>query len=76
VQLKLAKYFHEFATYIRANAHLIPNYGERYRCGEAISSAIAESTVNQVVSKRTCKSSRCAGYQRAPNSSSRSVPPS
>jgi hypothetical protein len=55
VQLKLAKYFHEFATYIRANAHLIPNYGERYRCGEAISSAIAESTVNQVVSKRMCK---------------------
>jgi hypothetical protein len=55
VQVKLAKYFHEFATYIRANAHLIPNYGERYRCGEAISSAIAESTVNQVVSKRMCK---------------------
>jgi hypothetical protein len=55
VQLKLARYLGEFATYIPANAHLIPNYGERYRCGEAISSAIAESTVNQVVPKRMCK---------------------
>jgi hypothetical protein len=50
-QVKLAKYLGEFATYIRANAHLIPNYGERHRCGEAISSALAESTVNQVISK-------------------------
>src|SRR5262249_52571460 len=54
-QVKLAKYLGEFATYIRANAHLIPNYGERHRCGEAISSALAESTVNQVISKRMVK---------------------
>src|ERR1700680_4312312 len=33
----------------------IPNYGERYRSGEAISSAFVESTVNQVVSKRMVK---------------------
>jgi hypothetical protein len=32
-----------------------PNYGERYRNGEAISSAFVESTVNQVVSKRMVK---------------------
>jgi len=31
----------------------IPNYGERYRYGEAISSAMAESTVNQLISKET-----------------------
>ena len=37
-------------TYIRANASSIPNYGERYRAGEAISSSLAESTVNQVIS--------------------------
>jgi hypothetical protein len=55
VQVKLAKYLHEFAVYIRLNAHLIPNYGERHRRGEAISSAIAESTVNNVVSKRMVK---------------------
>jgi len=50
-QRKLAKYLVEFAGYIRANATWIPNYGERRRCGEAISSAFVESTVNQVVSK-------------------------
>jgi hypothetical protein len=32
-----------------------PNYGERHRCGEALSSAFVESTVNQVVSKRMVK---------------------
>ena len=30
-------------------------YGDRYRHGEAISTAFAESTVNQVVSKRMVK---------------------
>jgi hypothetical protein len=54
-QVKLAKYLGQFATYIRANAHLIPNYGERHRCGEAISSALAESAVNQIVAKRMAK---------------------
>jgi len=54
-QVKLARYVSEFATYIRANAHVIPNYGERHRCGEAISSAPAESAVNQVVAKRMVK---------------------
>lgn len=32
-----------------------PNYGERYRAGERISTGYVESTVNQVVSKRFCK---------------------
>ena len=54
-QRKLAKYLKEFAGYIRANTAWIPNYGERHRCGEAISSAFVESTVNQVVSKRMVK---------------------
>jgi hypothetical protein len=55
VQVKLAKYLGEFATYIRADAHLTPGYGERHRCGEATSSAHAESAVNQVISKRMVK---------------------
>jgi hypothetical protein len=45
----------EFGGYLRANAASIPNYGERYRAGEVISSSLAESTINQVVSKRMVK---------------------
>lgn len=52
---KLAKVLAEFQGYIENNRGAIPNYGERYRNGEAISSAIAESTVNQVISKRMVK---------------------
>jgi len=33
----------------------IPNYGERYRYGERISTGFVKSTVNQVISKRFCK---------------------
>src|SRR6266498_4235719 len=54
-QRKLLRAVTEFGGYIRANGAWIPNYGERYRCGEAISSAFVESTVNQVVSKRMVK---------------------
>ncbi len=54
-QVKLLKAVTEFDTYIRANADRIPNYGERRRCGETISTAFVESTVNQVVSKRMVK---------------------
>ena len=54
-QTKRAKAVHEFDGYIRANGNSIPNYGERYRNGEPISSAFVESTVNQVVSKRMVK---------------------
>jgi hypothetical protein len=54
-QRKLLKAVTEFGGYIRTNASCIPNYGERYRYGEVISSAFVESTVNQVVSKRMVK---------------------
>jgi hypothetical protein len=52
---QLRKAVGEFRTYIGNNRHLIPNYGERYRHGEAIAIGFVESTVNQVVSKRFCK---------------------
>ena len=52
---QLRKAVEEFRTYIVNNRHLIPNYGERYRNGEAIATGFVESTVNQVVSKRFCK---------------------
>ena len=42
-------------TYIQNNQNMIPNYGERHRYGEAISTAFVESTVNEVVSKRMVK---------------------
>ena len=45
----------EFASYISTNRAFIPSYGERYRYGEAISTALVESTVNQVISKRMVK---------------------
>ena len=54
-QHKLLKMVTECGGYIRANARCIPNYGEKYRNGEAISSAFVESAVNQVVSKRMVK---------------------
>jgi hypothetical protein len=45
----------EFTGYIRANTAFICNYGERHRCGEAVSSAMAESAVNQIISARMVK---------------------
>jgi hypothetical protein len=48
---KLGKAVREFDSYLRANAERIPNYGERRRAGEAISTAFTESAVNQVISK-------------------------
>src|SRR5262245_8177616 len=54
-QRKLRKAVREFGGYIAANKPYIPNYGDRYRNGETISTAMAESTVNQVISKRFVK---------------------
>lgn len=51
----LHKYLSELHTYIRNNRHSIPNYGERYRNGERISTGFVESAVNQVVAKRFSK---------------------
>ncbi len=52
---KLLKAVGEFDSYIRANTERIPNYGERYRAGETISTSFVESAVNQLVSKRMVK---------------------
>jgi hypothetical protein len=52
---QLVKALSQLRTYIVNNRHLIPNYGERYRKGEAIATGFVESTVNEVVSKRFCK---------------------
>ena len=52
---KLAAGLTEFEIYIRNNRAFIPNFGERYRQGETISTAFVESTINQVVSRRFVK---------------------
>ena len=52
---KLAAGMSEFEIYIRNNREFIPNFGERYRQGERISTAFVESTINQVVSRRFVK---------------------
>ena len=52
---KVANGLTEFETYIRNNREFIPNFGERWRQGETISTAFAESTINQVVSRRFVK---------------------
>lgn len=44
-----------FDTYLCNNQKFIPNFGERYRQGDTISTAFVESTINQVVSKRFVK---------------------
>jgi hypothetical protein len=46
---------HKLYCYLRSNARFLVNYGARYRKGLPISSAIAESAVNQVVSTRMAK---------------------
>ena len=52
---KLTAGIAEFETYIRNNQESIPNYVERYRQGEPISTAFVESTIKQVVSRRFVK---------------------
>jgi hypothetical protein len=55
ITAKLERGVTEFDTYIRNNQKFIPNFGERYRQGDTISTAFVESTINQVVSKRFVK---------------------
>ena len=61
---KLYKAVLEFTTYIENNRRFIPNYGERYRNGERISTGFVESTVNYVVSKRMVKKQQMRWSQR------------
>ena len=63
---KLCKAVQEFDTFIERNGGFIPNYGERYRNGERISTGFVESTVNQVVSKRMVKKQQMRWSHRGP----------
>jgi hypothetical protein len=57
---QLVKSVGEFRTYIVNNGHLIPNYGERYRNGEAIATGFAESA------NGSASGSRCSGRNAEP----------
>ena len=61
---KLLKGVYELHTYIENNRAYIPNFGERYRNGDTISTAFVESTVNQVISKRFVKKQSMQWTQR------------
>ena len=45
----------EFFAYAMSNKSMLIPYGRQYRNGEYISSAMAESAVNQVINARMCK---------------------
>lgn len=64
VAAKLERGVTEFDTYIRNNQKFIPNFGERYRQGDTISTAFVESTINQVVSKRFVKKQQMQWSQK------------
>ena len=53
-----------YNPYIERNGGFIPNYGERYRNGERISTGFVESAINQVVSKRMAKKQQMQWTQR------------
>lgn len=61
---KLHKRVQEFMSYIDNNSSFIPNYGERHRYGETISTAFVESTINWVVSKRMVKKQQMRWTER------------
>jgi hypothetical protein len=63
---KLLRAVEEFHTYIANNQAFIPNYGERYRQGDRISTGFVESAVNYVVAKRFTKRQQMQWSPRRP----------
>ena len=61
---KLLKAVREFHHYIESNQTSIPNYGDRHRHGETITTSFVESTVNQVISKRMVKKQQMRWTER------------
>ncbi|MDE0307014.1 MAG: hypothetical protein OXI87_19355 [Albidovulum sp.] len=56
----------EFQACIASNAHTVPSYAERHRCGERISTAFVESAVNAVAGKRFSKKRQTLMVFRTP----------
>jgi hypothetical protein len=53
---RMTKLTTELLRYLENNADSIPDYGQRYRAGERISTSFVESAVNQIIDKRMSKS--------------------
>jgi hypothetical protein len=53
---RITKLTTELLRYLENNADSIPDYGQRYRAGERISTSFVESAVNQIIDKRMSKS--------------------
>jgi hypothetical protein len=51
----LARAVNDFGHYIYRNAHIIPDFGARWRAGNVISTAFIESLVNSLLAKRFAK---------------------
>ena len=45
----------DLLNYLRANQNSLPNYSERHREGEPISTAWVESAINEIIAKRMAK---------------------
>jgi hypothetical protein len=61
---KLQKAVRELQSYLTANREFIPNYGDRWRNQERISTGFAESAVNQVIAKRFVKKQQMRWSER------------
>lgn len=61
---KLQKAVRELQSYLTANREFIPNYGDRWRNQERISTGLAESAVNQVIAKRFVKKQQMRWSER------------
>jgi len=71
---KLTQAVQDFTRSIQANHVFIPNYGDRYRYREKISTGFVESAVNQVISKRFVKKQQMRWTKKACICSSKSAP--
>jgi hypothetical protein len=52
---KLEYALSEMIRYLKLNADSMPNYGERYRAGQRISTGFVESAVTEIIAKRMVK---------------------
>ena len=52
---RLGQMLAELRRYIENNQDSMPNYAERHRYGELISTSFAESAVNEIINKRMVK---------------------
>ncbi len=55
----------DFDIYTKNNSEFIPNFGDRWRQGERISTAFVESTINQLLGALVSKSQKRSDHNTA-----------